>query len=171
VFDTTRTRNERTANPRHRLRPEALVPTVLVVVLAVGWASREAAWAWAAAEPLRSGTVTLDQVQMGEYRDQGQAVGKLGIYVTGDTPASTKFVTGRFVLDPGKSPHPPHRHPEEEVMIVESGRGEILCDGKTTKVGPGSVMFTTPDAPHGITNTGDSPLVFTFVKWAPRSKD
>ena len=39
----------------------------------------------------------------------------------GDTPASTKFVTGRFVLDPGKTPHPPHTHAEEEVMVIESG--------------------------------------------------
>jgi mannose-6-phosphate isomerase-like protein (cupin superfamily) len=55
-------------------------------------------------------------------------------------------------------------------MIVESGSGEIFCDGKTTKVGPGSVMFTTPNAPHGITNTGDTPLVFYFVKWTSRPR-
>ena len=73
-------------------------------------------------------------------------------------------------IDPGKTPHAPHTHVEEEIMIVESGRGEIFCDGKTTKVGPGSVMFTTPNAPHGITNTGETPLVFYFVKWAPRPK-
>ncbi len=55
-------------------------------------------------------------------------------------------------------------------MIVESGRGEIFCDGKTTKVGPGSAMYTTPDAPHGIVNTGDVPLVFYYLKWAPGAK-
>jgi mannose-6-phosphate isomerase-like protein (cupin superfamily) len=79
-------------------------------------------------------------------------------------------VTGRFVLDPGKTPHAPHTHAEEEVMIVDSGSGEIFCDGKTTLVGPGSVMFTTPNAPHGITNTGDKPLVFYFVKWTSRPR-
>ena len=50
-------------------------------------------------------------------------------------------------------------------MIVESGVGEIFCDGKTTKVGPGSVMFTTPNASHGIKNTGETPIVFYYVKW------
>jgi mannose-6-phosphate isomerase-like protein (cupin superfamily) len=69
------------------------------------------------------------------------------------------------VLEAGKTPHAPHTHPEEEVMIVESGVGEIYCDGKTTKVGPGSVMFTTPNTAHGITNTGTTPLVFYYVKW------
>ena len=59
---------------------------------------------------------------------------------------------------------------EEEVMIVESGTGEIFCDGKTTKVGPGSVMYTTPHGSHGITNTGSQPLAFYYVKWAPGPK-
>ncbi len=107
---------------------------------------------------------------MKEYRYQEQPAGQIGLYVAGDTEASTKFVTGRFVLDPGKTPHAPHTHVEEEVMIVESGSGEIFCDGKTTKVGPGSVMFTEPNAPHGIVNTGSTPLVFYFVKWAPRPR-
>ncbi|HWE36410.1 MAG TPA: cupin domain-containing protein [Isosphaeraceae bacterium] len=118
-----------------------------------------------AADAVGSKTVTLDGVEMKDFRYQNETVGKVGLYVSGDTPASTKFVTGRFVLEPGKTPHAPHVHPEEEVMIVESGKGEIFCDGKTTKVGPGSVMYTTPNAPHGITNTGDTPLVFYFVKW------
>ena len=51
-------------------------------------------------------------------------------------------------------------------MIIERGHGEILCDGKTTKIGPGSVMYTAPNAPHGITNTGSEPIVFYYVKWA-----
>lgn len=88
-----------------------------------------------------------------------------------DTPASTKFVTGRLVLNAGQSPHPPHVHVEEEVMVIEEGHGEIFCDGKTTKVGPGSIMYTTPNASHGIVNTGDAPLVFTFIKWAGKPAD
>jgi mannose-6-phosphate isomerase-like protein (cupin superfamily) len=143
---------------------------VLALVLAVGWTSREIAFALERAAQVPSQTVTLDQVDMKEFRYQDQPAGKIGLYVLGDTPASTQFVTGRFVLDPGKTPHAPHTHAEEEVMIVESGSGEIFCDGKTTKVGPGSVMFTTPNAPHGITNTGASPLVFYFVKWTSRPK-
>ena len=72
---------------------------------------------------------------MAEDRYEGKPVGHNGVYFKGDTPASPKSVTGRYVIDPGKSPHPPHTHVEEEVMIVESGLGEIFCDGKTTKVG------------------------------------
>jgi mannose-6-phosphate isomerase-like protein (cupin superfamily) len=150
-------------------RPRVRVSTAVALALAVGWAAREVAFARERAALVKSATVTLDGVKMDEYRYEGQPCGRIGLYVNGDTPASTKFVTGRFVLDPGKTPHPPHTHVEEEVMVVESGRGEIFCDGKTTKVGPGSVMYTTPNAPHGITNTGDTPLVFYFVKWAGKA--
>ncbi|MFO0910223.1 MAG: cupin domain-containing protein [Isosphaeraceae bacterium] len=141
------------------------IALVLALILGTGWAAREVAFARERAAVLESTTVTLDKVTMAEFKDAGKPVGKVGLYVNGDTPGSTKFVTGRFVLDPGKSPHPPHVHDEEEVMVIESGTGEIFVDGKTTKVGPGSVMYTTPRSSHGIVNTGTEPIVFYFIKW------
>lgn len=149
-----------------RRRPETAALAALALCLGLGWASREAAFARAAADSAHSQTITLDQVKMSEVMVDGKRVGDIGVYVDGDTPASSKFVTGRFVLDAGKTPHAPHTHVEEEVMVIESGHGEIFCDGKTTKIGPGSVMFTTPNVSHGITNTGTTPLVFYYVKWA-----
>ena len=140
----------------------------LTLVLAAGWSFRELAYAFDGPKELSSITINLDEVKLVTAHDRGQAVGENGVYLAGDTPASTKFVTGRFTLPAGKTPHLPHTHPEEEIMIVEKGHGEIFCDGKTTKVGPGSVMYTTPNAPHGITNTGDEPIVFYYVKWESR---
>ncbi len=140
----------------------------LALVLAAGWSYREVAFALDEARRATSGTINLDQVEMKSFSDKGEPVGKNGVYLAGDTPASTKFVTGRFVLEAGKSPHAPHTHAEDEVMIIESGHGEILCDGKTTKIGPGSVMYTTPNVSHGITNTGNEPIVFYYVKWESR---
>ncbi len=107
---------------------------------------------------------------MSDYRDRGSVVGKLGIYLAGETPESKNFVTGRLVLDAGKTPHPPHTHVEEEIMVIEQGTGEIEVDGKITKVGPGSVMYTTPNVSHGIVNTGKTPIVFYFIKWAHSQK-
>ena len=150
-----------------RVRPRPT--TLLALALAAGWAAREVAFAAERADMVASKTVRLDDISMAEAKYEGTRRGEIGIYVQGETPASSDFVTGRFVIDPGKSPHPPHVHVEEEIMVIESGHGKIFCDGKTTEVGPGSVMFTTPNAPHNIDNTGDEPLVFTFVKWAPKS--
>ncbi len=145
--------------------PQAVGVCGTGIVLGAGWSYREVAFARAQAGQLGARTINLDQVEMSAFADKGESVGKNGLYLSGETPASNKFATGRFVLLAGKSPHAPHTHPEEEIMIVESGNGEIFCDGKTTKVGPGSVMYTTPNAPHGITNTGSEPIVFYYVKW------
>lgn len=143
-------------------------PRLLVAIaaaLGLGWASREVAHARERAEAVASTTINLDAVKMVPYEDAGAVVGSLGLYLSGDTAGTRNFVTGRFVLDPGKSPHPPHVHAEEEVMIVEAGTGEIVVDGQVTKVGPGSVMYTGPRVSHGIVNTGAEPLTFYFIKW------
>lgn len=153
---------------RTKLNPATIALSAALAAVTLGWATREYAFAQAQSAA-RSQTITLDQVKMNEYSYDGKPVGKIGVYVEGDTPKSSKFVTGRFVLEPGQTPHAPHTHVEEEVMVVESGHGEIFCAGKTTQVGPGSVMFTTPNDPHGIVNTGKTPLVFYFIKWADKA--
>jgi mannose-6-phosphate isomerase-like protein (cupin superfamily) len=86
-------------------------------------------------------------------------------HYNGPTDQLDGLCVGMCVLDPGSSPHPPHRHPEEEFMIVASGTGEIECAGKTTAVGPGAVMYCAGDVLHGITNTGKVPLTFYWSKW------
>ncbi|QEH37040.1 Cupin domain protein [Aquisphaera giovannonii] len=143
----------------------------LALALGAGWGFRELAHAREWAVVLTSRTMTVGQVPMKVYEDQGKPVGHIGLYTEGESPGCASLVTGRFVIDPGKSPHQPHVHPDEEVLIVASGEGEIICDGKTTKVGPGSVMYSTPNVPHGINNTGAEPLTFYFMKWLPKGSD
>jgi len=62
-------------------------------------------------------------------------------HYNGPTDELSGMAMGMCVLEPGSTPHPPHQHPEEEFMIVASGTGEIYCAGKTTKVGPGAMMY------------------------------
>jgi mannose-6-phosphate isomerase-like protein (cupin superfamily) len=139
-----------------------------LLALAIGWGWREAAHARERSKELASQTLGVNDLKMSVFKDGDAPVGHIGLYWQGETPGCSSLVTGRFVIDPGKSPHAPHVHDDEEVLIVESGHGEIICDGKTTKVGPGSVMYSRPNDAHGINNTGTEPLTFTFVKWIPR---
>jgi mannose-6-phosphate isomerase-like protein (cupin superfamily) len=144
----------------------------LILVLALGWGVREVAHARDKAKAeVASKTISLSDLKMDVANWEGKRAGENGVYLAGDTPGSSNFVTGRFIIDAGKTPHTPHTHAEEEVMVIESGTGEIFCDGKTTKVGPGSVMYTTPNAPHGIVNTGSTPLAFYYIKWGTKAKD
>ncbi|MFN7934863.1 MAG: cupin domain-containing protein [Bryobacteraceae bacterium] len=91
--------------------------------------------------------------------------GDLRIYFEGATDQIRSMTAGSLRLKAGMSPHPPHTHPEEEFMVITEGTGEIFLDGKTTKIGPGSMMYCGANKSHGITNTGKTPLLFYFYKW------
>ena len=94
-----------------------------------------------------------------------ETFGDLRIYYDGPTDQLKAMTAGSLRLNPGMSPHPPHQHPEEEFMVITEGTGEIVIDGKTTKVGPGSMMYSAANKLHGIVNTGKTPLLFYFYKW------
>jgi quercetin dioxygenase-like cupin family protein len=68
-------------------------------------------------------------------------------------------------LNPGESPHPPHQHPDEELIIVKEGTVESLVNGEVRKVGPGSVIFQASNQMHGIRNVGEGPATYHVIKW------
>lgn len=92
--------------------------------------------------------------------------GDLRIFYNGSTEQLKSMTAGSLRLNPGATPHPPHVHPEEEFMVITEGTGEIVVEGKTTKVGPGSMMYCASNKSHGIVNTGKTPMLFYFYKWA-----
>src|SRR6266545_3284975 len=67
-----------------------------------------------------------------------EAFGDLHVYFDGPTDQLSGMTAGSLRLKPGMSPHAPHQHPEEEIMVVTEGSGEISIDGKITKVANGS---------------------------------
>ena len=59
-------------------------------------------------------------------------------------------------LAPHSIPHAPHRHRHEEMVLVVEGTLEFTVNGKTTRVGEGSVAFFGSGEEHGIRNPGDA---------------
>src|SRR5580698_2194378 len=68
-------------------------------------------------------------------------------------------------LNPGKSPHPPHRHPNEEMVIIKQGTVEALVNGEWKRVGPGSVIFNASNQMHGLRNVGPGPATYHVINW------
>src|SRR5258708_19384896 len=47
-------------------------------------------------------------------------------------------------LRPGETPHPPHKHPDEELLVVKEGTVESLVNGELNRLGPGPITFHPP---------------------------
>lgn len=69
-------------------------------------------------------------------------------------------------LNPGEAPHPAHRHPDEELVVIKEGALEVTINGTSHQAGPGSVLFLASNDHHGWRNRGSTPAtyyVFRFV--------
>jgi quercetin dioxygenase-like cupin family protein len=114
----------------------------------------------AAENKLANGTVDKSQAKVTH-----EEFGDIRVYHEGRTDQLGALTFGSLLLKPGMSPHAPHQHPEEEIMILTEGAGEISVEGKVTKVAAGSSMYCGAGKLHGIVNTGKSPLLFYYFKW------
>jgi len=68
-------------------------------------------------------------------------------------------------LNPGEAPHPPHKHPDEELIIVKEGLVESNLNGQIRRLGPGSVIFQASNQMHGLRNVGQTPATYHVIKW------
>ena len=68
-------------------------------------------------------------------------------------------------LNPDESSHPPHKHQEEEVIIIKEGTLEALVNGTMKQVGPGSVIFQASNQMHSIKNVGNTPATYHVFSW------
>lgn len=68
-------------------------------------------------------------------------------------------------LNKGETPHAPHQHPEEELIVVKEGTLDVMTNGTTNRVGPGSVIFYASNVSHGMRNAGDGVASYHVFKW------
>ena len=94
-----------------------------------------------------------------------QPFGDHRVYLDGNTDQLKGLTVGSIELKAGQEPHPPHSHPEEEILLVSDGHGEISIGDKVTKVGPGAVLYVGANHVHGIVNTSKALLTFYYFKW------
>jgi mannose-6-phosphate isomerase-like protein (cupin superfamily) len=86
-----------------------------------------------------------------------------------DAPTATleRFASHITTLKAGEAPHPAHKHPEEELMIVKEGTLEVRLNGAPTRIGAGGMIFCASNEMHGLRNVGKTPATYYVVKWYP----
>ena len=72
-------------------------------------------------------------------------------------------------LKPRTASHPPHTHPNEELIIIKEGTLEAHVNGKEIVVGPGSILFFASMQPHGVKNIGDTQATYHVINWVSPS--
>jgi mannose-6-phosphate isomerase-like protein (cupin superfamily) len=76
------------------------------------------------------------------------------------------------VLMPGACPHLPHRHLDEELLVVMSGAGELVVANSPRDPNPrilpapaGSAIYYPPFQHHTIRNVSSEPVRYAMMRW------
>ena len=146
-------------NRRRFLAASAVLPSAMAETASGGQVTH--------VDTVRDGAPLKSAVVRGEgLAAVGDSPGaKARVHFNGPTGQLKALASGSCTLEPGARPHPPHRHPEEELMVIGSGTGEMEIAGVVTEVQAGDMLYAESNVLHGIRNTGASPMVFYFAKF------
>jgi uncharacterized cupin superfamily protein len=101
------------------------------------------------------GALPVQKTDVGETRNvargQTATLEELEIHVT--------------TLNPGLASHPPHQHPNEELVIIDQGNVETLSGGTWRRAGPGSIIFNASNSLHALRNIGASPATYHVINF------
>jgi XRE family transcriptional regulator, regulator of sulfur utilization len=130
---------------------------IAATALALGWGASAlaqqhavlgpAVWDW--------NKLTVQKTDVGELRN----------LVRQPTATLAELEMHVTTLNPGLASHPPHTHPNEELVIIDKGSVETLSGGKWERLGPGSVIFNASNSPHALRNVGDTPATYHVINW------
>jgi quercetin dioxygenase-like cupin family protein len=95
-------------------------------------------------------------------------VGQFRAIMKGKIATGEELEMHHTTLNPGGIPHPGgHRHPYAEIWLIREGTLEFTVDGKTGRLGPGSVALASGNDLHSVTNVGDSPANYFVIALGP----
>lgn len=76
------------------------------------------------------------------------------------------------VLSPGRSPHPPHAHKEEEILMVLAGEAEVVIAKasddpapRVERMHPGQFVYYPAFQHHTLRNQSGAPITYLMFKW------
>jgi mannose-6-phosphate isomerase-like protein (cupin superfamily) len=129
---------------------------LLAAGILIGGVATTAAWQ---TTTVRGGYVieqdaTVAAAEPGPHNGGGQTVA----YSFFRSTPGLNLVFRKRALKPG-SAIGYHEQKEDEIYYVLSGRGQMMLDGKTVDVGPGTAILTRTGSSHGLKQVGTDDLV------------
>jgi quercetin dioxygenase-like cupin family protein len=83
--------------------------------------------------------------------------------MSGTLPTGEFIEVHESMLPPGQMPHPPHKHPNTEMLFIQNGTLEYLDAGKPVPTGPGDIVFSASNIMHGLKNVGTTDANYIVV--------
>ncbi len=80
------------------------------------------------------------------------------------TATMKNFESHVTTLEAGMVAHAPHKHIDEEIIIVKEGTIEITIEGKSQRVGPGSMFLIASNEMHGSKNVGEGRATYFVIR-------
>ena len=145
-------------------RRDLVVAVVVLTAFVAAGASSGVVTKAQADKPLMGSSV----IEWGAVAVKEQKTGARRQFFQAPTATLDELEGHATTINPGESPHAPHSHPEEELMVVKEGTVEALYGGEWRRVGPGSVVFEASNQLHGLRNAGPTRATYHVIKWKSR---
>ena len=100
--------------------------------------------------------------------EQATAVGARRPFFRGETAALGELEAHVTTILPGNEPHPPHRHVNEELIVVVLGSIAVTIEQSTVTIGAGCSVFLAPNDFHGLRNVGGEPAAYYIIQMRGR---
>lgn len=91
---------------------------------------------------------------------------------SGSTPNLESLSCHVSVLTQGHCPHPPHKHREEEILLLLTGEVDLTLPGAPARTGagrtrlrPGQFVYYPADFAHTLTTASAEPANYLMFKW------
>ena len=108
---------------------------------------------------------------MGLLLGLGRALGELAFRFK-QAPVLGEIACHVSVLSAGCTPHAPHKHVEEEVLLILDGGAELVIPSgpddsapRIEPVQPGSFVYYPAFQLHTLRNPTQSPVTYLMFKW------
>jgi quercetin dioxygenase-like cupin family protein len=115
---------------------------------------------------LRSTAINWADIQAREATNSGRS----RAIVRSATATLAELESHITTLAPGEDSHPPHRHPQEELVILKEGTLDARLEGQVTRVEAGGFVFLASNEEHSVTNVGKTPATYYVVQWKTAAK-
>jgi XRE family transcriptional regulator, regulator of sulfur utilization len=133
--------------------------------ISMAFAGALVALAGSAVLPARTAVQGSTIFDWNEMKPQSTKVGAVRRLCQVPTATLDELEMHITTLNAGETSHPPHKHPDEELLIVKEGTVESLVNGEHRRVGAGSVIFQASNQMHSIRNVGDGPATYHVIRW------